>query len=122
VNGSRVLVLGVAYKPDINDVRESPALDIIRLLEGDGATVEYHDPYVPRLVEDGRTWQGKALTDELLSSVDVAVIVTNHTNVNHARVFDLAPIVVDTRNATKGLASSSFGRAHDSWIVKGPKV
>lgn len=122
VNGSRILVLGVAYKPDINDVRESPALDIIRLLEGDGATVEYHDPYVPRLVEDGRTWQGKALTDELLSSVDVAVIVTNHTNVDHARVFDLAPIVVDTRNATKGLALSPSGGVQDSWIVKGPKV
>ncbi len=122
VNGSRVLVLGVAYKPDIDDVRESPALDVIRLLEADGATVEYHDPYVPRLVEDGRIWEGKALTDELLSSVDVAVIVTNHTNVDHARVFDLAPIVVDTRNATKGLGSSSLGGVQDSWIVKGPKV
>ncbi|MFH1762578.1 MAG: nucleotide sugar dehydrogenase [Gemmatimonadota bacterium] len=122
VNGSRVLVLGVAYKPDIDDVRESPALDVIRLLEGDGATVDYHDPYVPLLEEDGRRWEGKALTDELLSSVDVAVIVTNHSNVDHARVFELAPIVVDTRNATKGLASSRSDGVQDSWIVKGPRV
>jgi UDP-N-acetyl-D-glucosamine dehydrogenase len=122
VNGSRILVLGVAYKPDIDDVRESPAFDVIRLLEADGADVEYHDPYVPYLEEDGKTWQGKELTDELITSVDVAVIVTNHSNVDHARVFDLAPIVVDSRNATKGLSSPMSSRGGEGWIVKGPKV
>jgi len=122
VNGSRVLVLGVAYKPDIDDVRESPALDVIRLLEGDGAEVDYHDPYVPRLEEDGKVWQGKALTEELITSVDVAVIITNHTDVDHARVFELAPIVVDTRNATKGLSRSTWEGVHEGWIVKGPRV
>ena len=93
VNGSRILILGVAYKPDINDVRESPALDIIRLLEKDGAKVLFHDPYVPSLREDGRVWEGTDLSDELRTSVDAAVIVTNHSNVDHAKVFDLAPIV-----------------------------
>ena len=122
VNGSRILVLGVAYKPDIDDVRESPALDIIRLLEGDGAEVDYHDPFVPRLEEDGRVWEGKDLSDELISSVDVAVIVTNHTQVDHARVFELAPIVVDSRNATKGLVSPTQDDAQEGWIVKGPRV
>jgi len=122
VNGSRVLVLGVAYKPDIDDVRESPALDVIRLLERDGAKVDYHDPYVPCLEEDGKVWQGKALTDELISSVDVAVIVTNHTDVDHGRVFELAPIVVDTRHATRGLGRSTSEGVQEGWIVKGPRV
>jgi UDP-N-acetyl-D-glucosamine dehydrogenase len=122
VKGSTVLVLGVAYKPDIDDVRESPAIDIIRLLESDGARVEFHDPFVPRLVEDGHVWEGKDLTDELLTSVDAAVIVTNHSNVDHARVLEKAPIVVDSRNATAGLAPSAGDGAKEGWIVKGPKV
>ncbi len=122
VKGARVLVVGVAYKPNIDDVRESPALDIIRLLEGDGADVVYHDPYVPRLEEDGSEWVGEDLTDELISSVDVAVIVTNHSTVDHRRVFDLAPIVVDSRNATKGLAPAASPGTQEGWIVKGPKA
>jgi len=122
VNGSRVLVLGVAYKPDIDDVRESPALDVIRLLEGHGAEVVYHDPYVPRLEEDGRVWEGVELTDELISSVDVAVIVTDHSQVDHGRVLSLAPIVVDSRNATKGLGPPQEEGVQEGWIVKGPRV
>ena len=122
VNGSRILILGVAYKPDINDVRESPALDIIRLLEKDGAKVLYHDPYVPSLREDGHVWEGTDLSDELLTSVDAAVIVTNHSNVDHAKVFDLAPIVIDSRNATKGLSSPEGEKSQGGWIVKGPRA
>jgi UDP-N-acetyl-D-glucosamine dehydrogenase len=122
VKGSKVLVLGVAYKPNIDDVRESPALDVIRLLEADGAEVVYHDPYVPVLEEDGEAWEGVDLTDELLRSVDVAVIVTNHSNVDHARVMELAPIVVDSRNATKGLIPPEGTGVQAGWIVKGPKV
>ena len=117
----KVLVLGVAYKPNIDDIRESPALDIIRLLEADGAEVLYHDPYVPELREDGHVWTGQTLSDDLLSSVDVAVIVTDHANVDHARVLALAPIVVDSRNATKGLGTSPPG-VQEGWIVKGPRV
>jgi UDP-N-acetyl-D-glucosamine dehydrogenase len=119
VNGSRVLVLGVAYKSDVDDVRESPALDINRLLEAAGASVEYHDPFVPRLEEDGRTWVGVPLTDELLDAVDVAVIVTNHSVVDHTRVFERASIVVDSRNATRGLVPPDGGQ-REGWIVKGP--
>ena len=121
VNGSRVLVLGVAYKPDIDDIRESPALDIIRLLEADGARVVYHDPYVPRLEEDGRAWEGQPLTDQLLSGVDAAIIVTHHSNVDYERVMELAPVVVDTRNATRSLPSTPSAGSAGGWIVKGQK-
>ncbi|MGD2123222.1 MAG: nucleotide sugar dehydrogenase [Gemmatimonadota bacterium] len=122
VKGSRVLVVGVAYKPNIDDVRESPALDIIRLLEEDGAHVLYHDPFVPRLEEDGAVWVGEELTDELLASLDAAVIVTDHKKVDHKRVLELAPIVVDSRNATRGLIGPSGPKSAGGWIVKGPGV
>ncbi|MDQ8155204.1 MAG: nucleotide sugar dehydrogenase, partial [Gemmatimonadota bacterium] len=100
VNGSRALVLGVAYKNDIDDMRESPALDVIKLLEAQGAHVEYHDPHVPRFREDGHEVVGVPLTDEVLVSADVVVIVTNHKAVDYQRVVDLASLVVDTRHAT----------------------
>ncbi|MFC1575190.1 nucleotide sugar dehydrogenase [Gemmatimonadota bacterium] len=121
VNGSRILVLGVAYKPDIDDIRESPALDIIRLLEADGARVVYHDPYVPRLEEDGRVWEGQPLTDQLLAGVDAAVIVTNHSSIDYQRVLELAPILVDTRNATGKKSSTPSAGSPGGWIVKGQK-
>ncbi len=119
VNGSRVLVLGVAYKPDIDDIRESPAVDVIRLLEADGAHVLFHDPYVPRLEEEGHTWVSHPLTDDLLAGVDVAVIVTNHKNVDYGKVMEMAPIVVDSRNATRGIAGAAAGGVSGAWIVKG---
>ena len=121
VNGSRVLVLGVAYKPDIDDVRESPAVDIIHLLEADGARVSYHDPYVPRLEEDGSVWESVPLTDELLQDMDAAVIVTNHSNVEYGRVLSLTPMVVDTRNATRGLGGIPDVSNPGQWIVKGTR-
>ena len=121
VNGSRVLVLGVAYKPDIDDVRESPAVDIIHLLEADGARVSYHDPYVPRLEEDGSVWESVSLTDELLQDMDAAVIVTNHSNVEYGKVLSLTPMVVDTRNATRGLGGIPDVSNPGQWIVKGTR-
>jgi UDP-N-acetyl-D-glucosamine dehydrogenase len=121
VNGSRILVLGVAYKSDIDDVRESPAVDIIHLLEADGAHVSYHDPYVPRLEEDGSVWESVPLTDEVLSGVDAAVIVTNHSNVEYGRVLALTPMVVDTRNATRSLGGIPDVSNPGQWIVKGKK-
>jgi UDP-N-acetyl-D-glucosamine dehydrogenase len=121
VNGSRVLVLGVAYKPDIDDVRESPAVDIIHLLEADGARVSYHDPYVPRLEEDGSVWESVPLTDELLQDMDAAVIVTNHSNVEYGKVLSLTPMVVDTRNATRGLGEIPEVSNPGQWIVKGTR-
>jgi UDP-N-acetyl-D-glucosamine dehydrogenase len=110
VNGSKVLVLGVAYKKNIDDMRESPALDVIRLLEGRGAVVSFHDPYVPTFREDGHTFTGVELTDEALRGADAVVIVTDHDIVDYQRVVDLAPVIVDARNATKGLRSRSGGR------------
>jgi len=120
VNGSRALVLGVAYKKDINDVRESPSLDIIRLLGLHGAEVAFHDPHVSMVREDGHELRGVELTDEALESADVVVIVTDHSAVDYQRVLDHAALVVDTRNATKHcvrtkarvvtLSSSAAGR------------
>jgi len=100
VNGSRVLVLGVAYKKDIEDMRESPALDVMRLLEERGADVRYHDPHVPRFREDGHEFVGVALTPEELASSDAVVIVTDHSGVDYQMVADHAGLVIDTRNAT----------------------
>jgi UDP-N-acetyl-D-glucosamine dehydrogenase len=100
VNGSRVLVIGVAYKRDIDDVRESPALDIIRLLEADGADVVYHDPYIPTVREDGHEFHSVALTDDELARVDAVVIVTDHRSIDYQWLVDRAPLIVDTRNAT----------------------
>jgi UDP-N-acetyl-D-glucosamine dehydrogenase len=108
VKGSRALVLGVAYKRDIDDMRESPALDVIRLLEDRGADVVYHDPYVPTYREDGHERHGVALTDDEIRDADVVVIITDHTSIDYQRVVDTASLVVDTRNA---LAKTSPSRA-----------
>jgi UDP-N-acetyl-D-glucosamine dehydrogenase len=104
VNGSRILVLGVAYKRDIDDMRESPALDVIRLLENQGAKVAYHDPHVPQFREDGHDHKSVELTDKEISSADAVVIITDHSVVDYQRVVRLAGVIVDTRNATARLA------------------
>jgi len=96
---SRVLVLGVAYKPDVDDVRESPAMDVIRLLQQQGANVSYHDPYVPELVEDGLQLKSVELSPEELRKVDCVVIVTDHSSIDYEQLRTHAPRVVDTRNA-----------------------
>jgi UDP-N-acetyl-D-glucosamine dehydrogenase len=106
VNGSRILVLGVAYKKDIDDMRESPALDVIRLLEERGAEVEYHDPFVPKFTENGHAFEGVDLTPERLAAADAVVIVTDHSTVNYQEVVDNAELVIDTRNATRTLKPS----------------
>jgi UDP-N-acetyl-D-glucosamine dehydrogenase len=99
VNGSRVLVLGIAYKRDIDDMRESPALDVMRLLEARGAEVVYHDPYVAQFREDGHEAFSVALSEAELKKSDAVVIVTDHGSVNYQFVVDHASLVVDTRNA-----------------------
>jgi UDP-N-acetyl-D-glucosamine dehydrogenase len=97
-----VLALGVAYKKDLNDFRESPAVDVIELLAGEGVTVEYHDPLVPTFCHDGRARSSVPLTDDVLRSCDLVLILTDHSEVDYQRVVDLAPHVFDTRNATRG--------------------
>ncbi len=116
VNGSRILVLGVAYKKDIDDMRESPALDVIRLLEDQSAEVVYHDPHVPTFREDGHQHHSVELTDAELTKADAVVIITDHSSIDYQRVVSLAKIVVDTRNATAGM-----NRGQNA-SVKGPKL
>jgi UDP-N-acetyl-D-glucosamine dehydrogenase len=99
VRGSSVLVLGVAYKKDIDDLRESPALDIIRLLEAQGARVSYHDPHVAAFTEDGVQHASVALTPETLRAADCVMVVTDHSTVDYRMVSAHARVVVDTRNA-----------------------
>jgi len=106
VNGSRVLMLGVAYKRDIDDVRESPALGIIEKLMKLGAEVSYHDPFIPeiRLEGDGHEkLQSIELTREAVGQADCVLIVTNHSRVDYKWVAENARLVVDTRNATRSL-------------------
>src|SRR5947199_453973 len=109
MNGSRVLLLGVAYKPDIDDVRESPALSIIDRLRIKGCDVRYHDPFVREIRFDDAHTDGSGaplssvvLTDDELKAADCVVIVTNHSKIDYGRITALAPLVVDTRNALNG--------------------
>jgi len=98
VNGSRVLVLGVAYKPDVNDTRESPALEIIALLQQRGAAVEYHDPHVPALELKSGDLLSVELTAERLETADLVLIATDHSTVDYRFVGHHAALVVDPRN------------------------
>jgi UDP-N-acetyl-D-glucosamine dehydrogenase len=107
LSGSSGLVVGVAYKPNVDDVRESPALEILEILQGRGARVEYHDPHVPRIPKMRRHDLGMesvALTPELLRSKDFTLIVTNHAGIDWELVVEHSNLVVDTRNATAGVA------------------
>lgn len=107
VNGSRVMVLGVAYKRDIEDVRESPALDILKLLETRGAAVSYHDPFVASLSLDGTTLRSVELQPGV-AQADVVVIVTDHSAFQYREIVDAARVIVDTRNATRGIVSAKI--------------
>ena len=102
--GSKVLILGVAYKEDISDVREAPALDIMKLLQDKGAVVSYSDPFVPILHQGGLSSSSEELTPALLSDVDCIVITTAHSSVDYQAVVDAGTPIVDTRNALKGFA------------------
>jgi len=111
LNGARVLVLGVAYKKDIDDLRESPALTIIELLQGEGAEVSYHDPYIP-FVGKGRKYdlQMKSASLDGLAGYDCVLIVTDHSTYDYPRIVRESKLVVDTRNATRGLRASNLVR------------
>jgi UDP-N-acetyl-D-glucosamine dehydrogenase len=100
INGSRILVLGVAFKRDIDDVRESPSVDVINLLDHDGAVVSYHDPYVSVLEVDGGIKKSVKLTDAALRRADMVVILTDHSAVDYHHVVEQASLVFDSRNAT----------------------
>ena len=109
LNGSKVLVVGVAYKPDIDDVRESPALDVIQLLENNGSQVDYYDPYVPSI-----RWNGtivKSLESlENISDYDAVAILTNHKSIDFTFIKDNARLIIDTRNVYTRHAGSNIVR------------
>jgi len=109
LNGSSVLVLGVAYKKDIDDLRESPALTIIELLQKEGAKVEYNDPYFP-FIGKGRKYdlQMSRASLEKIPDFDCVVIVTDHSDYDYADIVKRAKLVVDTRNATKNQSSNNI--------------
>ena len=111
MNGSKVLVLGVAYKKDIDDLRESPSLTIIELLQKEGAEVSYNDPYFP-FVGKGRHYdlQMKCAPMENLGQYDCVLIVTDHSTYDYPRIVREAQLVVDTRNALKGMDAPNIVR------------
>jgi UDP-N-acetyl-D-glucosamine dehydrogenase len=116
LKGAKVLVMGVAYKKDIDDLRESPALEIMDLLTQKGAVVSYHDEYCPEIVDDGHTPAGALgksieLTDEAVSSADAVVIVTDHSDIDYGHIRDLAKVFVDTRAAAARADRSARIRA-----------
>ncbi|MCB2214302.1 nucleotide sugar dehydrogenase [bacterium] len=112
VNGSRVLILGVAYKPDIDDLRESPALDVIHLLQEKGADVVYHDPYIPHLDHDNIVLDSVPDLMTAVAEADCVAIITNHSDYDYDAILEAADVVVDTRNAlgAKGKASPKVVR------------
>jgi UDP-N-acetyl-D-glucosamine dehydrogenase len=101
IRGSRILVLGVAYKKDIDDIRESPALDVIKILEEKGAHISYNDPYVDSITVNNRSYESKKLTPKVLKRMDCIVITTGHEDYDYSFIVEHANMVVDTRNATK---------------------
>lgn len=109
LKGSKVLVLGVAYKPDIDDVRESPALDVIGLLQQKGANVEYHDPYIPNIHHEYDGWKMESVKDVMKSvkEADAVVIVTNHKVYDYKDIIDSSKFIFDTRNATNKVVKES---------------
>lgn len=112
VKGARVLVMGVAYKPEVNDVRESPALDVIAMLLEKGAHVSYHDPFVPRIDADhwtaGRSLESVPYSREAVVDADCVVVLTDHKQLDYAEIASSARLVVDTRNAIKNAAPNIF--------------
>jgi len=109
INGAKVLVLGVAYKKDIDDLRESPSLTIIELLQKEGAQVSYHDPYFP-FIGKGRKYDLQLKCAELndLGQYDCVLIVTDHSDYDYHRIVEQAQLIVDTRNATRGIQSKKI--------------
>jgi len=108
LNGSKILVLGVAYKPNINDMRESPALDIIHLLRENGAVVTYYDPFVPELDVENIHMSSEKELQASVENVDLVAIITNHSKIDYNMVVEKAQFVFDARNATKDVPKANL--------------
>jgi UDP-N-acetyl-D-glucosamine dehydrogenase len=114
INGSNILLLGMAYKPDIDDVRESPALDVYALLEAKGANVSFHDPYVDEIKFDSRVESTIDLDHATLNQYDCVVITTNHSEYDIKAIVENSRLIVDTRNATAGIGNGEVIRLGDT--------
>ena len=104
LNGAKLLILGVAYKKDIGDIRESPALEVIRLILDKKAEFLYHDPYIKSVsLDDTEIYHSEALTVNLVENVDCVVILTDHGAIDYNWLVEHAQLIVDTRNATRSV-------------------
>jgi UDP-N-acetyl-D-glucosamine dehydrogenase len=108
INGSKIFILGVAYKKDISDIRESPALDIIRSLEEKGAKVYYHDPHIPSFKIGQKIYISSKYNEKTISKMDMVIIVTDHSNVDYAKLFKSNIPIFDTRNGLKGIKNKNI--------------
>lgn len=106
LNGSKVLVLGVAYKADIDDYRESPAIDVIEILKNSGADTDFYDPYIPRFRYEGKEYQGiDCIDDRIISQYDLVLITAAHTNIDYNMIQENAKAIFDTKNAMKEIVN-----------------
>lgn len=108
LNGSKILILGVAYKKDIDDIRESPALKVIENLEKENAIIDYNDPYIPSFVYNKKQYTSVEFTAESLKKYDIVIITTDHSNYDYKFIVENSNMVFDTRNATKGITSNKI--------------
>ena len=108
IKGSRILVLGITYKKDVSDIRESPALEVIHLLVKKGALLYYHDPYATSYCDDDIDLESVPLTSEVLNNSHCVVILTDHSNIDYPWLVQESPLIVDTRNATRGIVSDKI--------------
>ena len=102
VHGSRIFIIGVTYKKDVRDVRESPAVEIINLIIEKGGIVSYHDPYVPEIEVGNSKFRSVALNKPILEVADCVVIITDHSSIDYQFLIKNASLIIDTRNALKG--------------------
>ncbi|MCX5784844.1 MAG: nucleotide sugar dehydrogenase [Elusimicrobia bacterium] len=107
---SKILMIGMSYKPDISDPRESPAKDVFTLLRRTGARTDYHDPFVPNINIEGGLYRSKPLTAKTLGAYDCVLIITPHSAIDYPKLVKNSKLVFDTRNATKGLKGSNLYR------------
>src|SRR5215203_3484235 len=106
LNGSRILLLGMAYKADLSDCRESPAIEVYLRLQQAGAEVSYHDTWLPVISDHNVRAMSVELTSDVLRNADLVIITTNHSDVDYQRVVELAPLILDTRNVTREIAGN----------------
>ena len=110
INGSKILLLGVAYKPDIDDLRESTALKVIEHLEKFGAELVINEPFVKDFKHNGKEYHSTDLSDQLIKDADIVVVLTNHSCYDAEHIVKTAKMVFDTRNLTKGIDADNLER------------